>query len=202
MTPSRRNAARVPVDWAELRRRLEEVQARATMVASPEQVRERLRERARLLARPAATGDVGDAVDHVTFRLGAEQFGLESRFVREVLGRARLTPLPRVAPPVVGVAGWRGDVLTVADLRLMLQAGGQVTGDAIESLPMLVIGDSRRRIGVVVTEILDLQHIRMGALQPAGTQGERPWLRGITPDAISILDAAELIRHLTEGAPL
>lgn len=202
MSPSRRNAPRGPVDWAELRRRLEDVHARASLTASPEQVRERLRERARLLARPLAAGEVADAADHVAFRLGAEQFGLESRFVLEVVGRARLTPLPRVAPPVVGVTGWRGDVLTVADLRLVLQAGGQATGDAIESPPILVIGGRRGRIGVVVTEILDLRQIRMNTLQPPGAQDERPWLRGITPDAISILDAAELIRHLTEGAPL
>jgi purine-binding chemotaxis protein CheW len=202
VTASRRQPARGPVDWAELRRRLEEVQERALVSASPAQVRELLRERARLLAQPPATDDMADAVEHVTFRLGSEQFGLESRFVLEVLGRSRLTPLPRVAPPVVGVTGWRGDVLTVMDLRLVLQAGGPATDAVIESPPILVIGDNHRRIGVVVTEILDLQHVRPGDLKPAGAQGERPWLCGITPEAISILDAAVLIRQLTEGAPL
>ncbi|HET7602867.1 MAG TPA: chemotaxis protein CheW [Gemmatimonadales bacterium] len=202
MTPFRRTQARDPVDWAELRRRLDEVQARASMAASPEQVRERLRERARALAQPVATDAVADAVDHITFRLGSEECGLESRFVLEIVGRARLTPLPRVAPPAVGVTGWRGEVLTVMDLGMVLHGADNAPTGVGEMPQVLVIGDGRRTVGVLVTEVLDLQHVHLGALQPAGGQGERPCLRGITPDAISILDAAALIRQLTEGAPL
>jgi purine-binding chemotaxis protein CheW len=202
MTPSRRTPARGPVDWAELRRRLHDVQVRSSAAMSPEHVRELLRERARALAQPLATDAVGDAVDHITFRLGTEQCALESRVVLEVLGRARLTPLPRVAPPAIGVTGWRGDVLTVMDLGMVVQGTASAPADGSASRPVLVIGDRRRSVGVVVTEVLDLQRIDPGALQPAGARSERPLLRGITPDAISILDAAALLRQLTEGAPL
>lgn len=202
MTPSRRTTARGPVDWAELRRRLDDVHARAVAGASPEQIHELLRERARTLARPLGQETTADTLEIVTFSLGAEHCGIESRFVLEVLGRARFTPLPRVAPPAIGVTGWRGDVLTVMDLRLLLSKAGLAPADGDQPEHVMVIGDGTLALGVVVTGVGDIDRVRLAALQPAGAESERPCLRGITPEAVSIFDGAALIRQLTEGAPL
>jgi purine-binding chemotaxis protein CheW len=190
------------VDWGELRRKLEEIQARAAAAASPEQVRAVLRERARLLAQPLEGETDDDMLEVVVFGVGSERCAIESRFVLQVLAQARLTPLPRVAPPAVGVTGWRGDVLTVMDLRLVLQGIEDTRADEAHARQVMVIGDGRQAVGVIVTAGLDLQHVGLSALLPSEAGSARPHLRGITPDAISILDAAALIRQLTEGAPL
>lgn len=54
----------------------------------------------------------------LTFRLGAEQFGLEILRVQEIKGYSAITPIPNAPAHVKGVMNLRGAVVPVVDLRL------------------------------------------------------------------------------------
>ncbi|MEW6439867.1 MAG: chemotaxis protein CheW [bacterium] len=59
----------------------------------------------------------GLAGKYLTFRLGAEEYGLEILKVREIIGLMNVTPVPRTPHYIRGVINLRGKVIPVIDLR-------------------------------------------------------------------------------------
>lgn len=180
-------------DWTELRRRLE-VAAGAlnSTVASPERAREVLDERARVLARPLARPTTGPELAAITFSLANETYAIESRVVWEVFRLRELSPLPGATPPVCGVIAWRGELLTVLDPRSLL--GLPVT--ALNDLSrVLVLGKERWNCGMLVDAVLDIVTIAESEMHPLAPSAAAPrhYLRGITGDAVLVLDADKLL---------
>ncbi len=77
-----------------------------------------LDERARALARvPPAAPKASEVLEIATFALANEHYGVETRFVREVVRMADFTPLPGAPSFLVGVLNLRGEILALIDLR-------------------------------------------------------------------------------------
>ena len=191
----RRNVARRPVDWAEVRSRMEaagRTLSGATSTA-PEQVRAVLEERARALARPMGTPARIDEIEAVTFALANERYAIESQYVFEVFRLEDLSPLPGAKPPVFGVTAWRGELLTILDLREAL--GLSVTG--LNDLSrMIVLGEERPAFGILADAVHGLVTLPAAQVRepPEGVAAKREYLRGVTADAMLVLDAEQLLR--------
>jgi purine-binding chemotaxis protein CheW len=156
-------------------------------------VRQTLEERARALARRVAQPPAGDILELITFSLGNEVYAIESRYVMAVFRLAELAPLPGAEPPVCGLTAWRGDLLTILDLRGVL--GLSVT--ALDDLSrVIVLGESRAAFGILADGIQDLITLPISEVQSptAGVAALRTYLRGITGEAVLVLEARELLR--------
>ena len=192
---ARRHAARRPVDWAEVRSRMAaagRTLSGATSTA-PEQVRAVLEERARALARPVGTPAPIDALETVTFALANERYAIESRYVFEVFRLEELSPLPGAKPPVFGVTAWRGELLTILDLRTVL--GLPVT--ALNDLSrVLVLGADRPAFGILADAVHDVVALPASEVRqlPEGVAAKREYLRGITGDTVLVLEATKLLQ--------
>lgn len=175
-----------PVDWGELRRRLEESTRRLEQHSgASEQAAAVLRARARALASPPPPPPPGGMEEIVTFRLAGETFGVAAASVLEVCRLTQLAALPGAVPPAAGVTVWRGDLLIVLDLR----PGLGLSPHALNDLRQIVV--VMTRVGpaaVLADEVLGIQQVR--PLEPAGPvgAGARQYVRGITHDAVVILD--------------
>jgi purine-binding chemotaxis protein CheW len=136
-----------------------------------------LEQRARAIAvRPDDTSGAGHgAAEFMVFRRGSERFALPLADVVEVSRDARVTPLAGAAEPVVGLAGWRGRVLTVVDLN----PGAGASGDHL-----VVVGTGRAAFAVLVDELEDARPL---AADPESREQPRPYATGITADAITLL---------------
>jgi len=55
---------------------------------------------------------------YLTFNLGEEVFGLEIRYVTEIIGMQPITKLPEVASYIKGIINLRGKIIPVIDMRL------------------------------------------------------------------------------------
>ena len=191
----RGKASRGPVDWDEIRRRMETA-GRALAGAtdtSAEGVRELLEERARALARPAAPPPAGDTLELLTFALANEVYAVESRYVAAVFRLTGLSPLPGAEPPVFGVTAWRGELLTILDLRATLGLSVAALNDLSR---VIVIGEDRPACGILADAVHEL--IRLPAAEvrqpPERAAAQREYLRGVTADAVLVLDAEHLLR--------
>jgi purine-binding chemotaxis protein CheW len=199
--PMGRREPRGPVNWAEIRRRVDDV-GRALAgetAATPERVREVLEERARALARPAIPPSAGDALELVTFSLANETYAIESRSVMAVFRLTELSPLPGAEPPVTGVTVWRGELLTILDLRPLV--GLSVT--ALNDLSrVIVLGVDRPELGVLADAVLSIVTVAASEVQqlPQGGPTRQEYLRGVTPAAVVLLDG-ERVLHLLAGDP-
>jgi chemotaxis signal transduction protein len=59
-------------------------------------------------------------VPHVLFRLGVENFAVDASFCKGVVRKGPVVPLPGTPRFVLGVAGIRGEALSVTDPRVLL----------------------------------------------------------------------------------
>lgn len=55
---------------------------------------------------------------YLTFRLGREEFGIQVRHVREIIGVQDITPVPGTPAHLKGVINLRGKIVPVVDLRV------------------------------------------------------------------------------------
>ena len=143
MKPARPTAGKA-IDWDEVRRRLAHA-AEATEAAlrlSPEKARAVMDARARALARvPAAPTRAAEALEIATFALAHERYGVETRFVREVVRLTDYARLPAAPPFLVGVVNLRGEILALIDLRTFFNLPA---ADLTDLARVLVLGDQRR----------------------------------------------------------
>lgn len=193
---ARQKAPRGPVDWAEIRQRVEAT-GRAVAgetAASPERVRQVLEERARTLARPAVSPPPGDTLELITFALANEVYGLESSYVWAVFRLADLSPIPGAEPPVFGVTAWRGGLLTILDLRPVLDLSVAALNDLSR---VIVVGNQRPAFGILADAARELVRLPASEVRapPEGLGPRREFLRGIAADAVLVLEAKHLL-HL------
>jgi len=86
----------------------------------------------------------------VVFAAG-EYFGLRAPGVLKVIEPGPLARVPRIPPEISGVTAYRGRVITVVDLALLL---GQKQGIPVHTARRVVLMDSRQRnLGLLVASV-------------------------------------------------
>lgn len=148
-----------------------------------------LEERARRLAQVEEAQEAGGELEVVTFRLAGETYALESRFLRAVARLERPALLPGGDPSLFGVMAWRGDLLLLRDVRPVL---GLAAPPREGEGHVLVVEGDRAAFGVVVDAPGTSMRIPLREVGPL-PGGARAYVRGVTPDAVVVLDAAALL---------
>jgi len=127
------------------------------------------------------------------FTLANERYGLPTPYAQEVVRQADYTPVPGAPDFLAGVLNLRGDILAVFDLRPFLGvAGGGGTGLS----RVLVAGGARAEFGILADAVEGVTAVRADeVLEPPGAVAGpgRQYLRGVTPDALIVLDGAALL---------
>lgn len=152
-----------------------------------------LEERARALARSETPPAWGATIEVVTFALDRERYALEMRYLQAVARLQALSPIPGAAEPIFGVSSWRGELLTIMDLRQLLGVPGAGLNDMSR---VLVLGEGRAAFGLLADAVDELRTLPLSAIRhpPEGVAVRREYLRGITGDALLVLDAVELLK--------
>ena len=159
-------------------------------------LRERvLRDRARLLARPIEP-ERPPGVSSILFRVAGQRYALPLAEAMRILPVEELSPLPGARSPLVGLAPWRGGLLPLVDLRLL---GPSDAGPGIEDLTRIVVlGDDASPVGVLVESVEDVAAVDFAGLTAlADEAADRRHIRGVTADAVLVLDSSgflELVR--------
>ncbi len=193
MTPSGPTA---PLDWAEVRRRVEA--ARQAMErgwsASPEETRRILRKRAQALAVETLEAAAGPApTKWVTFLLADETYGIELSFVREVSMLHALTPLPCTPPFVLGVANVRGQTLSILDLRKFFELPA---GEANPQNRLIILQWGEMELALITDAIVGVRAMHPHELRPAPptlTGVREAYLKGVTTEQLVLLDGERLL---------
>jgi len=119
---------------------------------------------------PAAAGSGGSAgvmpgtSEFLTFRLGAEEYGVEILKVQEIRGYDAVTAIANTPDFIKGVINLRGVIVPIVDLRIKF-ALGQVTYDPFTVVIILNIAD--RVMGIVVDGVSDVMELDGAQIRPA-----------------------------------
>lgn len=96
------------------------------------------------------TQDENDVVSLCSMFAGDGSFGIDTRKIREVLGKRGLQRVPMAPPYIGGVVPYRGEVLTTVDLRALL---GLAVRDDTSCILVLEEDEGEERFGLMVDEV-------------------------------------------------
>lgn len=125
----------------------------------------------------------GRAGKYLTFRLGAEEYGVEIHKVREIIGLMEITRVPRTPEYVRGVINLRGKVVPVMDLRQRfdMEAVEDTEQTCIVVVEITTTGKAVMT-GIVVdsvSEVLDIQESQIEETPSFGTNVDMDFINGI-----------------------
>jgi purine-binding chemotaxis protein CheW len=110
---------------------------------------------------------------HLTFMLGNENYGVDIRMIREIIGIMEITPLPDSDPSVRGVINLRGKIIPVVDLRVRF---GLELVPFTERTCIIVVdlekeGGVRTLVGVIVDAVSEVSQISSADIEPPPEMG-------------------------------
>jgi purine-binding chemotaxis protein CheW len=97
-----------------------------------------------------SASDMSEMVSLCSLMAGGKLFGIDTRMIREVLGKGRLNRVPLAPAYVGGVIAYRGEVVTAVSLRALLG----IEAAAEPGCVLVLDGDeSEERFGLMVDSV-------------------------------------------------
>ena len=133
---------------------------------------------------------------YLTFSLGEESFGIEIRYVTEIIGIQPVTYVPEVPAYVKGIINLRGQIIPVIDLRLRFKKEATAYTDRT---CIIVIDMGEISIGFIVDSVAEVINIGDGNIVPPPnyrTGAHNRYIKGIGKvgnDVKLLLDCDKII---------
>lgn len=139
----------------------------------------------------------GDHVSRwVCFELAGQNYGLPILEVQEVLTEADIEPVPGTSSETLGVINLRGAIVSVIDLRRLLQLPDRA-GDA--NTRIIVLQHAGETLGLRVDRVTQVRALSDSLIKPApatSAQAAPRQVRGLysrNGEMLSLLDASILL---------
>jgi purine-binding chemotaxis protein CheW len=139
---------------------------------------------------------------YLTFVLNREEFGIEIRYVMEIIGMQNITEVPDVPRYIKGVINLRGKVIPVMDVRLRFEMEERAYDDRT---CIVVICIDEQSVGLIVDRVSEVLDIPKGDVEPPpkGRRGENSrFIQGMGKageHVIILLNANQLLFDFTQG---
>ena len=112
----------------------------------------------------AVAGQKAAAAEFLTFRLGAEEYGIDSLRVQEIRSYEAPTRIANAPPFIKGVVNLRGVIVPVVDLRIKLNCEKvEYNGFTV----VIVLNVHGRVVGAVVDSVSDVLELAGDLIKPA-----------------------------------
>jgi len=119
------------------------------------------------LEKPPTAAGLELAGKYLTFRLGAEEYGIQILRVREIIGLMDVTPVPRAPSHLCGVINLRGRIIPIVDLRTKfgMAAFEPGAGSCIIVLDVTV-DETVNHVGILVDGVCEVLDIKGDEISP------------------------------------
>ncbi|MDE7016666.1 MAG: chemotaxis protein CheW, partial [Lachnospiraceae bacterium] len=106
-----------------------------------------------------------ETIQYIVIRLGDEQYGIDIKYVDNILRMQNITRVPKVAPYLKGVINLRGEVLPVMSIRIKMGLEEDV---ATKSSRIIVIKmEQQGMIGIIVDEVKEVVTLDVDQIEKA-----------------------------------
>ena len=117
--------------------------------------------------------DLTAAREYLTFRLDAEEYGIDILRVQEIRGYENPTRIANAPAFLKGVVNLRGTIVPIIDMRLKF---GCSSAEYNSFTVVIILNIRSRVVGIVVDSVSDVMELPADAIKPA-------------PDIESVIDA-------------
>jgi purine-binding chemotaxis protein CheW len=101
--------------------------------------------------------------EYLTFRLGAEEYGIDILKVQEIRSYEQPTRIANSPEFLKGVVNLRGVIVPIIDLRVKLGCAAELNGFTV----VIVLNVKGKVVGAVVDSVSDVTQLPGDAVQPA-----------------------------------
>ncbi|MDY2700663.1 MAG: chemotaxis protein CheW [Suilimivivens sp.] len=134
----------------------------------------------------------GDTVQYIVIKLGNEQYGIDIKYINNIVRMQHITRVPKVASYLKGVINLRGEVIPVMSIRLKMD----LPEDEITKATRIIILklEQHGTIGVMVDEVKEVVTLGVDEVEKVSYDGkeEKPtFISGVGKhdnELISLLD--------------
>jgi len=132
---------------------------------------------------------------YLTFSLGSEFYGIEIRYVTEIVGIQAITVIPELPHYIKGVINLRGEIIPVMDARVKFKKDQIAYNDRT---CIIVVDVNELSIGIIVDEVSEVLNMEEENIVPPPNIGGngRKYIKAIGKsgkDVILIIDSEELL---------
>jgi purine-binding chemotaxis protein CheW len=133
---------------------------------------------------------------YLTFHLASEEYGVEIRYVTEIIGIQKITEVPDMPEFVKGVINLRGKIIPVLDVRIRFKLEACEYNDRT---CIIVVDIDDMAVGLVVDEVSEVANIPEEQVEPPPKTGKNKSSRfikgmGKMGDEVKIiLDVSKLL---------
>ncbi len=113
---------------------------------------------------PNAQAAAARAGEFLTFKLGAEEYGIDILKVQEIRGYENPTRIANAPHFIKGVVNLRGVIVPIVDLRLKFNVGDASYDDFTV---VIILNVARRVVGIVVDSVSDVLALTADQIKPA-----------------------------------
>lgn len=106
---------------------------------------------------------------YLTFHLAGEDYGIEIRYVIEIIGIQNITDVPDMPAFIRGVINLRGKVIPVMDVRARFDLPDREYDDRT---CIIVVNIDDTEVGLVVDEVSEVADIPVANVEPAPKTGK------------------------------
>ena len=131
-----------------------------------------------------------DTVQYIVIKLGDEQYGVDIKFIDNIVRMQHITRVPRVPDYLKGVINLRGEVIPVMSLRVKMD----LEADEITKATRILKLEQHGTIGIIVDEVKEVVTLTMDEIEKItydGKEDKNIFLTGIGKhdnELISLLD--------------
>ncbi len=97
------------------------------------------------------TQDVGELIQYIVIKLGDEQYGIDIKYIDNIVRMQQITRVPQVAHYLKGVINIRGVIVPVMSLRLKMEMDPDEITD--KSRIIILKAEEDTLIGIIVDQV-------------------------------------------------
>jgi len=133
----------------------------------------------------------------LTFQLDNEVYGIEIRYVTEIIGIQSITELPELPDYIRGIINIRGKIIPVMDVRLRFKKSFKEYNDRT---CVIIVNINEVSIGLIVdsvSEVVSIPKTEIVAPPEIGKEGNK-FIKGVGKsgeDIKLLLDCEKLLNH-------
>lgn len=166
------------VVWKNFRKRAKDLRTRSELICevSPAEKKRIFRARALALSqeKEQTLGDQ-ELLHVISFYIAGEFFGIEVKYLQEVYETTQVTKIPCTPDVLVGLINYRGAVLTIIDLSILLdlrrhRKNNETPAEAVlDAKKILIVEHAGAKAGLIIQKLDHLLELPRDRVQPVSS---------------------------------
>lgn len=134
---------------------------------------------------------------YLLFAIGNDVYGLDIRYVEDIIGVQNITVVPKQPNYIKGVINLRGQIMPVIDIRIRFNRSERSYDDRT---CIVVINVSDAAVGVVVDRVLEVVNIPEITVPPSFSDTNENFMTGVgnyNDGVVLLVDCEALLEEIT-----